>query len=80
MISISEAAEDRRAEFKRKYPDPVPEPAPNDPMTWGQFKRHVEQHGVKDNERIWYMDFSFPDHGHNKPSVGRGDTVGVVVH
>lgn len=30
-------------------------------MTWGEFKRLVEEKGLTDDSRIWYIDVSFPE-------------------
>lgn len=29
-------------------------------MTWEEFKKHLEEKGVKDDDEIWYIDVSFP--------------------
>lgn len=31
-------------------------------MTWKEFKEAVEAAGVSDNDKIWYIDVSYPDH------------------
>lgn len=29
-------------------------------MTWGEFKKAVEEKGARDSDKIWYIDISFP--------------------
>ncbi len=41
-------------------------------MTWGEFKKLVEEAGVKETDTIWYIDISYPGtENHNKPEVHR---------
>lgn len=30
-------------------------------MTWLQFKKKAEELGVKDTDKVWYIDISFDD-------------------
>ena len=50
-------------------------------MTWKEFKAAVERAGVKDDEELWYIDFSGdPHHGFDgAPTIGRQDGLGVSI-
>lgn len=32
-------------------------------MTWKEFKEFLEKNGVKDSDRIWYIDVTYPTEG-----------------
>lgn len=33
----------------------------NTEITWGEFKKVLEERGITDDMKIWYIDVSFPD-------------------
>ncbi len=47
--------EEKLARLERENPMPRDVVA----ITWGEFKRQVEAHGVKDEGELWYIDTSF---------------------
>lgn len=49
---------------------------PTKDMTWSEFKKLVEEKGVKDDMTIWYIDVSYPHELEVQlPEKGNGFTV-----
>lgn len=42
-------------------------------MTWEEFKRAVEEAGIKDGDPIWYIDVGYPE----KKGFGEGGRITV---
>lgn len=47
-------------------------------MTWGEFKKLVEERGIVDDDKIWYIDISYPEEA-GEIIVSNSKTHGVAV-
>ena len=43
-------------------------------MTWAELKEAIEKAGVKDDDKIWYIDICFPEQDY----FDQGDIQGVM--